>query len=334
MPHRDPPRGAVAIRRQLRHQIPPAIEMFRGRRDDFVRAAGLRTWRLGQWGSGATGAGATMRRSWRMVSLAVAAGLVGLVALNACGIPAEPPPTSQDQEQFIKSFLADRAFLFDGYATTVTSIRMPVDDTYRLTVRVCGEKAGCTAHFTGTASPGTSASASAPVSPGASPAASPTPVPSGTSSVTPDPSAHPTLLPGETRVRIGGLISTRLTSNMPGTVNRLSSEIQPVVTPADLATWQWDVTPSRVGEYRLQVHVSVLRAETSQPLIADQVIEIPLTVDRTVAKTAEQAWFGMKEVLTVLSAAGVSLVAVVGFVVRRFVKRRARADAKTPPNLA
>jgi hypothetical protein len=271
-----------------------------------------------------------MRRSWRTVSLAVAAGLVGLVAVNACGIPAEPPPTSEDQEQFIKSFLVDRAFLFDGYATTVTSIRMPVDDTYRLTVRVCGEQAGCTAQFTRTASPGTSASAS-----GTSPEKSPTPVPSGTSSVTPDPSVHPSLLPGEARVRIGGLISTSLTSNMPGTVTRLSSEIQPVVTAEDVATWQWDVTPSRVGAYQLQVHVSVLRAETSQPLIADQVIEIPMTVDRTLAKTAEQAWFGMKEVLAVLSAAGVSLVAVVGFVVRRFVKRRrARAAAKTPTNVA
>jgi hypothetical protein len=259
-----------------------------------------------------------MRRSWRMVALAAAVALLGLVALNACGISEEPPPTSQDQEQFIKSFLADRAFLFDGYATTVTSIRMPVDDTYRLTVRVCGERAGCAAHLTGTASPGTSASASA----------------SASASVTPEPSVQPSLFPGETRVRIGGLISTRLTSNMPGAIRRLSSEIQPVVTPEDLATWQWDVTPSRVGEYRLQVHVSVLRAETSQPLIADQVIEIPLTVDRTLAKTAEQAWFGMKEVLTVLSAAGVSLVAVVGFIVRRHRKRRrARAAAKTPANI-
>ncbi len=135
-------------------------------------------------------------------------------------------------------------------------------------------------------------------------------------------------------VRIGGLISTRLTSNMPGTVRPLSSEIQPVVTPEDRATWQWDVTPSSVGVYRLQVHVSVLRAETSQPLIADQVIEIPLTVDRTLAKTAEQAWFGMKEFLTVLSAAGISLVAVVGFIVRRIIKRRrARAAVKTPTTI-
>ena len=122
---------------------------------------------------------------------------------------------------------------------------------------------------------------------------------------------------------------------MPGAINPLGSEIQPVVTPEDRATWQWDLTPSRVGAYRLQVHVSILRAQTSQPLIADQVIEIPLTVDRTLANTAEQAWFGMKEVLTVLGAAGVSLVAVIGFVVRWFVKRRrARAAAaKAPINI-
>ena len=275
-----------------------------------------------------------MRRSWRMVALAVAVALLGIVALSAGCASEGSPPSSEDQEQFIKSFLADRAFLFDGYATTVTSIRMAIDDTYRLTVRVCGERAGCTAHFTGTASPGTSASASAWASASVSPAASLTPVPSGTSSVTPEPSVEPSLLPGEARVRIGGLISTRLTSNMPGTVRPLSSEIQPVVTPEDRATWQWDVTPTHVGEYLLQVHVSVLRAETSQPLIADQVVEIPLTVDRTLAKTAEQAWFGMKEVLTVLGAAGVSLVAVVGFVGRWFIKRRrARAAAKTPTNV-
>ena len=260
-------------------------------------------------------------------------------AVGHRGIAAKP----QDQEQFLKSFLADREFLFDGYATTVTSIRMPVDDTYRLTVRVCGERAGCTANVTGTATPGTSASASASTSPDASasltPAPSgtplPTPVPSVTPSPTAEPSVEPSLLPGETRVRIGGLVSTRLTSNMPGAINPLGSEIQPVVTPEDRATWQWDLTPSRVGAYRLQVHVSILRAQTSQPLIADQVIEIPLTVEQTLANTAEQAWFGMKEVLTVLGAAGVSLVAVIGFVVRWFVKRRrARAAAaKAPINI-
>jgi hypothetical protein len=124
------------------------------------------------------------------------------------------------------------------------------------------------------------------------------------------------------------MVRARLTSDMPGTVTPLGTDVQPVLTPEDRATWQWDLTPSQAGRWELQVHVSVLKTETDQPLIADQVITIPMRVDQTNAKRAEQAWFGIKEVVGVLSAAGVSLVAVVGFIVRSVVKRRrARAAA-------
>ena len=134
------------------------------------------------------------------------------------------------------------------------------------------------------------------------------------------------------------MVRTRLTSDVPGTVTPYGTEIQPVLTPDDRAKWEWDITPTQAGVYELQVHVSVLRADTEQPLIADQVIEIPVTVEQTNAKRAEQAWFGIKEVVGVLGAAGVSLVAVVGFIVRSVVKRRrtrraASAGQGPPANL-
>jgi hypothetical protein len=60
-----------------------------------------------------------------------------------------------------------------------------------------------------------------------------------------------------------------------------------------------------------------------------------MRVDQTNAKRAEQAWFGIKEVVGVLSAAGISLVAVVGFLARSVVKRRraraAAVAAQQPP---
>jgi hypothetical protein len=279
-----------------------------------------------------------MRRSWRAGTLAAALALVGVALVSACASEGGPPSAAggQDQAAFVRSYLADREFLFDGYAATVSSVRVPVDDTYRLTVRVCGDRAGCVAAQTGSpsappsASPAASGSPDTSGTPGTTPSSGTTASPGtpATPTETPPASEPPTPpAPGEAVVRVGGLVSTRLTSNMPGSIAPLGSAVQPVLTPDDRAVWQWDLTPSRSGSYLLQVHVSVLRAETNQPLIADQVIEIPLTVEQTAAKTAERAWFGIKEVVGVLSAAGVSLVAVVGFFVRWLVKRRRRARA-------
>jgi len=267
-----------------------------------------------------------MRRAWRAgAAVAMAIGLLGLVVLAGCaGSENAAPPGSSDQAQYVKRVLEDREYLFDGYAATVSSVRVPVDETYRLTVRVCGERSGCVGGPSASVSP-------TPGGPTTTPNTSPSP-PSSTSpgtSESPEPSESSLPpAPGEAVVRVGGMVRARLTTDMPGTMTPLGTDIQPVLTPEDRATWEWDLTPSQAGRWQLQVHVSVLKAETDQPLIADQVITIPMRVDQTNAKRAEQAWFGIKEVVGVLSAAGVSLVAVVGFVVRSAVKRRrARAAA-------
>lgn len=73
----------------------------------------------------------------------------------------------------------------------------------------------------------------------------------------------------------------------------------------------------------LQTHLSILRAGTDEPLLADQTIEVTLTVSQTAAHTVKVAWLGLKEIITVLGAAGVSLVAVVAYLVRR-ARRRTR----------
>ncbi|HLT09321.1 MAG TPA: hypothetical protein VK028_00765, partial [Micromonosporaceae bacterium] len=144
-----------------------------------------------------------------------------------------------------------------------------------------------------------------------------TPEPTETPS---EPSASPP--PGEAIVVVGGLIRARLTTDMAGTVTPRSSEIQPVLVPEDRAFWQWDIKPTSSGEYTVTVHLTVLEADTDVPLIADQVLAIPLQVNQTPRKVASQAWFGIKEIATVLGALGVSVVAVVGFLVRWFIKRR------------
>ncbi len=267
-----------------------------------------------------------MRRAWRSgAAVAMAIGLLGLVVLAGCaGSESAAPPSSSDQAQYVKRLLEDREYLFDGYAATVSSVRVPVDETYRLPLRVCGEQAGCLGGPSASVSPTQGGPTTTPnTSP--SPPASTSP---GTSQ-SPEPSASSLPpAPGEAVVQVGGMVRARLTTDMPGTMTPLGTDIQPVLTPEDRATWQWDLTPSQAGSWQLQVHVSVLKAETDQPLIADQVITIPMRVDQTNAKRAEQAWFGIKEVVGVLSAAGVSLVAVVGFIARGFVKRRrARAAA-------
>ena len=276
-----------------------------------------------------------MRRAWRSgAALALAIGLLGLVVLVGCaGSENAAPPSSSDQAQYVKRLLEDREYLFDGYAATVSSVRVPVDETYRLTVRVCGERSGCVGGPSPSVSPTPPRTGEPPLpSTSTSPSASPSP---GTAeSPGPTESSAPPV-PGEAVVRVGGMVRARLTTDMPGTMTPLGSDIQPVLTPEDRATWQWDLTPSQAGTWQLQVHVSVLKAETDQPLIADQVITIPMAVDQTNAKRAEQAWFGIKEVVGVLGAAGVSLVAVIGFIARSVVKRRraraAAAAAQQPP---
>jgi hypothetical protein len=281
-----------------------------------------------------------MRRAWRSgAALASAMGLLSLVVLVGCASGGEnaAPPGSSDQAQYVKRLLENREYLFNGYAATVTSVRIPVDDTYRLTVRVCGDRSGCVAGPSASVSPtpgGPTTSPNTSPSPSASTSPDTSPWPGTSESPGPSESSAPPAS-GEAVLRVGGMVRARLTSDMPGTMTPLGTDIQPVLTPEDRATWEWDLTPSQAGTWELQVHVSVLAADTEQPLIADQVITIPMRVDQTNAKRAERAWFGIKEVVGVLGAAGISLVAVIGFIARSVVKRRraraAAAAAQQPP---
>lgn len=238
-------------------------------------------------------------------SIAAIAGiaLIGIFALTACG--SEMPGDSTSQDKFVESILHDRSYLFPGYAMTVASVRTPVNTTYRLTLKVCGSRQTC------------GVGPSAPGSPSSSPASPSAPA-------SPSESASPP--PGEMVAQVGGMISGRLTSNMPGTITPLDLERQPVIEPTDRAQWRWEITPNQAGTYELDLHVTVLHAETNDPLVADQIITIPLTVDQTAANTARQTWSGIKEIAAVLSAFGVTVIGAIGAVVVRIRKRR-RAKA-------
>ena len=222
--------------------------------------------------------------------------VAGVLALLAgCGSEPMTGSAGIDQGQFVASALTDREFLFDGYVVAVDDLSMPVDDTYVLNVRICGSRLTC---VPASQVPDVLAKPSATPS-SATPSSNPTSTPTATptATATPEPPG-----PGEATVRVGGMIRTRLTSDMSGTITPIGTEVQPVLTPDDRATWEWKITPNKSGEYQLRLHITLLRADTDQPLITDQTIDIPLTVRQTAANTANQVYGGVKEMLTLLSA--------------------------------
>src|SRR5690606_8402495 len=126
--------GHIAQRRVADAGLPPSVThamMTAG-------SAPVRAWRF----TGSNGEWGTMLRPGRLVRMLVVVAVPALVLLGACAAPGEPPGDSE-HAIFVQHRLQDRTYLFDGYAVTVDSIRMDVDDTYQLVVAVCGERALC-----------------------------------------------------------------------------------------------------------------------------------------------------------------------------------------------
>jgi len=131
---------------------------------------------------------------------------------------------------------------------------------------------------------------------------------------------------GPAAVKVGGQVKATLTTDMPGQIAANSGDQQPIITSTDEAEWEWRLQPSQAGQFQLTVHFSVLRQNSTEALLPDQKYVVPLTVRSTAEHTARSAWLGLKEVIGLISAAGVSLAAVVAWVVSR-TKRRKRAAA-------
>ncbi len=242
-------------------------------------------------------------RGSRLTILAIGAvGLVatGAVALTSCagGISSDLPRNSgseASQTRFISEVLRDQSALFDGYVQiSGVPATAKVDHSYTLTVLVCGNATTCRSSARG---------------------GPPTPTDSGPAT----PTAVPTRPGGQ--VKVGGVVSTRLTSDMPGTTTALSSQRQPILSTDDVATWQWTVTARQSGMWSLQLRITVLRGDTDEPLIPEKTIDVPVTVSDTVAHDAGQAWSWVKEISAVLAASGVSLVAVIAYLRRRMRRR-------------
>jgi len=103
--------------------------------------------------------------------------------------------------------------------------------------------------------------------------------------------------------------------------------------PCGKQSWEWLVTPHKTGSFTLQVHLTVLQGGTGSALLPDQTVDIPIQVNQTSENTLASIWNGIKEFSLVLGASGVSLGAIIVFVVRRIRRRRepAAAGAATGP---
>jgi len=201
--------------------------------------------------------------------------LLGAVVVGSLGIAAvssaitvlyeqtrEPPvnsPASSAQESYKESVRQDRQALFDGYVWTEAHQTGRVGKSTPIVVRVCGAKSiEC------------AASAAPPLL--------------GTTSAAPTKPAEPTpmgpFLPSAT-IKIGGQVRAHATTDMPGRLEQVSAEVQPLILDTDFATWRWSIRPSSGGYYTIQVLFTVLSSDTGTPLLPDESIEIPLSVEPT-----------------------------------------------------
>jgi hypothetical protein len=227
-----------------------------------------------------------------------AAVLVGVV-LTGCG-RAEPPATSAQpgsdsrQYRYQLAVLEEREVLFGGYIVAVRELSVPIDEPFTFTVKVCGAESPC--------------------------ALAAAPAPDGGEGLGSSQGGAPA------EIKVGGQVSANLTTDMPGRVDGNSRPEQPIITATDEAEWEWRLQPSRDGQFLLTVHFTVLRQNSTEALLPEQKYVVPLTVRTTAEHTARSAWLGLKEVVGLLSAAGVSLAAVVTWVVSR-MRRRKKAAA-------
>jgi hypothetical protein len=242
------------------------------------------------------------------VGIAMVGAVLAGVSLAGCG-RAEPPATSSAQPgsdsrqyRYQLAVLAEREVLFGGYIVAVREVSVPIDEPFTFTVRVCGTESTCAL----TAAPppeGGEGGEGVGTSQGG----------------------------GTAEIKVGGQVSATLTTDMPGQVDANTRTEQPIVTSTDEAEWEWRLRPSQDGQFLLTVHFSVLRQGSDEALLPDQKYVVPLTVRSTAGHTARSAWLGLKELIGLLSAAGVSLAAVVTWVVRRMTRRK-RASAPTTAN--
>lgn len=156
---------------------------------------------------------------------------------------------NSEQAAYQCAIIQDRKALQPGYVAIQDDIRIPLEEPYTLVVTACGsESLSCSSSHPSTAIAKT----------------------------------EPPQLRG--RIKVGAYLSMTVTGDIPSQNLSYRSEVQPVITPDDAATWYWEVTPSRTGVFKLWLTVTPLLASTKMPLTTG--ISFPIKV--TVTSNAQQ----------------------------------------------
>jgi hypothetical protein len=293
---------------------------------------------------------------WRLAALGAVA-MACLVLAAGCGSSSPPnnaQPTSNpgvtagptgspidDQGVYVASVLRDRDSLFAGFLVTPKGLKFRKAETTSFEVVVCGVDSNRKACADNLAAALAEPSASATtIAPGGTPTVGSTPSATLTSPApttsNPRPSASPTVTStsNTNTVQIGGQVLVTATGSPTLTIQPLSQPVQPVLLKTESASWSFNVIPSVLGDFTLAVHISVLRGASGPLLLPEQTVNIPVQVFQTggdrIVSGASSFWKIVQQVAAVLGAAGISLGAVVTFLVRRVRRRRRVAAAAVP----
>ncbi|MDQ0994077.1 hypothetical protein [Streptomyces sp. V3I7] len=209
-----------------------------------------------------------------------------------------PGARRPDQATLQASVVNDRKYLFNGSLSFVSHVETEVGDPVTYVVRLTAVTPADDKPPHASPSPSTPASASEP----------PTP---------------------ETRsFQVGGVEGAALTSGSDRVkVVPLSDSTtkQIIAAPRDTALWQWSVTPSEPGEYRLALAVTTYQGESDRAL---DTLTPPITLHLTVHDTWAHRGNALKGWLIGLGAVALALTAVLALRTPLTECAQARAEAR------
>jgi hypothetical protein len=137
----------------------------------------------------------------------------------------------------------------------------------------------------------------------------------------------------QSRLLTGARIQASLEGDIPGGLQRVGPEIEPVLSGNDMATWIWFAQPSQAGNFDLFLTLTPLEGGTDTALIASAPFHINVTVTMTLSQRIISALKAIRDFLLslsgFLSALGITLVTVVLWVTRRASKIRKRHSPPT-----
>lgn len=236
-------------------------------------------------------------RAW----LAVVAALL-VCGLASCGsgdhggsAGSEPNDPTITQQWYQATTANDRKYLIAGTISTPRHVTTEVGQPSTLTITVCGAEAhGC----------------------GTTPVQTP-------STAAPTTQTEP--------VQVGARMKARLTASAQCDITLTSSEVQPVLTATDVATWQWTIKPASTGTMTLTVHLTPLVADTDQPLLPDHNTDIPVDVQQTASNVLTSVGTNTESVLIGIGAV-LGAFGVTGVTLWQLISRRKRRVSPNPAN--